>query len=128
MAESRRRGETFDEAWSLALGAPSSRRTGVRFPHATQDRHVWLAAFESTRVEWQACYERMETALSRALVELQSVGIEDFSAAARLASLVAADSREVPRMAGAPVQLASASGRSGPSGELQWPETREIAA
>jgi hypothetical protein len=128
LADARRRGIGFDEAWFFALGAPSVATKGVRLPHATSARRPWLDAFEATREEWRAAYEGRDTALSLALREIEARVHADGSRQARTASLTGGIPDDPARLAQAPVGLFCGR-KPAASGELAaWPETAEIAA
>jgi hypothetical protein len=129
LADARRRGIGFDEAWFFALGAPSVAEKGVRLPHATEQRRPWLDAFDATREEWRAAFEGRDTALSVALREIEARSLPDSSRQARVASLTGGITDDAARLAQAPVGLFCGRSRRRTSGELAaWPETREIAA
>lgn len=126
LADRKRRGQTFDEAWRAALRAPSKPDVGIRFPHSTLYRSEWLEAIESTRAEWEAAWHGRETPLSRALSMLTAVAVaEDFSVAMRRVLVT----RDEPG-----AQVARAPWPTGVGNkfrlppEVDWPETAEIAA
>jgi hypothetical protein len=50
------------------LGGP---RSYVRFPHGTEERHLWRRILEATKTEWRAAYEGRPTRLSMSLAEAQ---------------------------------------------------------
>ncbi len=125
LAESRRAGLPFEEAWQRALGAPTVREKGVRMPHATRERRAYLEAFEATRSEWKAAYLGVSTRLSRVLESLATAGVEDWTRFARLAS--AAGSDEGARLALLPIGYVGG-GSTRSSGPVDWPETSELAA
>jgi hypothetical protein len=80
LAQCRREGLAFDEAWVRALGTRQQRGV-IRFQHATEARRGWREAFEATREEWRAAYYRQDSSLSRALAQVVDgvLGREDVS-------------------------------------------------
>jgi hypothetical protein len=84
LAEARRAGVPFDEAFDSAVWA-GWKSGGIRFPHQTHVRALYREALEATREEWRRAYEGLPSPISVALDELAMRPAEgDLSAPARV--------------------------------------------
>jgi hypothetical protein len=78
LERARAQGLSFNEAWDRVVG-----RVGkpgeVQFAHATTSRRSWREILEATRPEWQAAYDGVPSALSRALAALEALDESTFA-------------------------------------------------
>lgn len=98
LAELRRDGLDFNNAWKRAVWGSYRCRALVRFPHPTHERRWWRQALTRQKAEWRAAYERRETGTSRSvafLLEAIAQGLGD-------------GTRDAPELDGIRVRLAAA--------------------
>jgi formyltetrahydrofolate hydrolase len=64
LTAARERGEPFDTAWANAMKA--------RVVPYNNSRSLWLSAFESSREEWHAAYERRPKVIAATIAHIEA--------------------------------------------------------